>query len=185
MAAANEIVYTIDVESITIEVISCERGGTAFFFWRVIEDKQIQFTDASLWDTANEALDKAMAHVLPDLGVTPIEEPSSDIFDNLNLLLLWDTPRGPIKTMFEAVNWYNTLVEGTAKLEAARDAAQRDFHAVLIELKAAAPEKELLLKSAALLAEIMEKQFDLAEHCNAREVMILESFIENFLGKRG
>lgn len=185
MAAENRIVTVVIVEGIMIEVISCERGGTEFYFWRTSSEDKILVTNASLWPTVEEALEKAMEHVLPDVGIRMLPEPDADDFERLALLLLWDTPMGPIKTMWEAVQWHDTLVDGTAKLEAAEAAARQQFADIRAFLASSPDASDDLCQAANLLNEIMMKQFQLANHCNEREIMILASFIENFIGKRG
>jgi hypothetical protein len=185
MAAENRIVTVVIVEHITIEVISCERGGTEFYFWRIIEDGRIEFTDASLWDNAGVALDKAMEKVLPDLGIAVLPEPDATDFEMLNMLLLWNAPDGPVSTLYEAVKWHDTLVKGREKLLAAAVAADR---AIEIALTVAAGSTDVDSDEYAeifALKDLMKNQFELAHHCNDREIMTLASFIENFLGKRG
>lgn len=184
MAESHEIVTVVIVEDTTIEVISCERGGTQFYFWRLIKDDKIVETNASLWPTAGEALDKAMARVLPNVGIKMIEEPDAQDFEMLNMLLLWETPNGPVSSLYEAVQWHNTLVDGSAKLEAAEEAAKQDMEMVLDALASVGPKNRALVKATETLAELMQKQFELARHCNEREIKALASFIENFLGSR-
>lgn len=182
MAAGNEVVTVVIVEDTTIEVISCERAGRTFFFWRLIKDEKITETNVSLYDNAAEALDRAMDKVLPDYGIHQIAEPSAADFDALNLLLIWMPEKGPLSTLYEVVQWHKRLSDGSAKLEAARLKAISTWDMMLNALAECLDVTDAQYREAHALKEIQEKQFELDAHVNDREINLLEGFIGNFLG---
>lgn len=183
MAASHEIVLVVTVEDTTIEVISCERGGTRFYFWRLIKDGKIVETNASLWDTSGEALDKAMERVLPDVGIRPIEEPTDDDFEMLNVLLGFDTPTGPVDSLFAALQWHNTLYEGMENLKKSAQKSEADWDHILMTIFRDQGETSDLYGSAVIMREIMRKQYEMSEHFANRDLDILRSFIDGFIKK--
>jgi len=185
MADTNNYVHVLIIEDTTVEVLSIERGGTEFFVWRTVKDGQIAFTSPSVYADSFEALDAGVKYVLPDVGIKEIEEPSDEDFEMLNMMLGFSSPEGKIESLFDALKWHDLLYSSLERLVAAERAADLMWEKIMDKF---AEDTECLADDYSALFEmrkISEEQFKLSKHFADRDLDVLSSFLENFLGKRG